>query len=199
MSQRSPWQRSQKLLTPQRCSLIVIDVQERLLPAILNRDSLVFNIRFLMDAAELLKVRTIVTEQYPKGLGPTVSELVRHPAISVTLEKLRFSAAEILHDSNELALSDGEPRQIVLTGIETHICVQQTALDLISRGHSVLLATDATGSRHAADYLPAVERMRGEGVAITTCDAIAFEWCEIAGSDQFKALSRLVKARDEKA
>jgi len=197
MSQKSLWQRSPGLLTPARCSLIIVDVQERLVPSILNRERIIGNIRFLLDVAELLSVRTIVTEQYPKGLGRTLPELARHPAILATLEKTRFSAAEVLHEADELTLADNIPRQIVLAGIESHICVLQTALDLISHGHSVFLPVDAAGSRHASDFSPAIERMRAAGVAITTCEAIAFEWCEMAGSDHFKSLSRLVKARDE--
>ena len=189
--------RSSLLLTPDRSRLVVIDVQEKLLPAINDREPLVKNIRFLLNAAEILKVRTVLTEQYPKGLGQTVSELSCHPVINARLEKIRFSAAEVLRQS-ESFVSDAskEPVQVVLVGIETHVCVQQTALDLLSQGVMVYLASDAVGSRHSIDHAQSLRRMEAAGVTVTTVESIAFEWCEAAGTEQFKALSRLVRARD---
>lgn len=189
--------RSPMLLTAERSRLVVIDVQEKLLPAISDQDQLLKNIRFLLDAAEILSVRTILTEQYPKGLGATVDALSGHPVIATRLEKLRFSAADVLRESigNENA-SALKPLQIVLAGIETHVCVQQTALDLVAEGIMVFLASDATGSRHSADQLQSLRRMEAAGVIVTTVESIAFEWCEAAGTEQFKALSRLVKNRD---
>lgn len=196
MSQPKPWKRSSCLLSPSRSRLVVVDVQERLLPSIEHGTQILQSLRFLLDAARILNVRTIVTEQYPKGLGPTVAEIATHAAITSRLEKLRFSAAEVLTDAGELERTDAaDPPQIVLAGIETHICVQQTAADLIAQGCCVFLALDASGSRHAIDAQTAVHRMQTSGVVITTVESIAFEWCEVAGSDQFKALSRLVKDR----
>ena len=184
------------MLSPGRSRLVVVDVQERLLPSIEHGTQILQSLRFLLDAARILNVRTIVTEQYPKGLGPTVAEIATHAAITSRLEKLRFSAAEVLSDAGELdRTDDADPPQIVLVGIETDICVQQTAADLIAQGCDVFLALDASGSRHAIDAQTAVHRMRTSGVVITTVESIAFEWCEVAGSEQFKALSQLVKDR----
>lgn len=199
MSPNSPWQRSPQLLTPSRSCLTIIDVQEKLLPSIEDSDAVISSIRFLLDAAGILQVRTVVTEQYPKGLGKTVVQLAGHPAVSQTLEKLRFSAAESLHEMDVVLATDNQsmPRQIILAGIEAHICVQQTALDLVAAGHSVALPVDAVGSRHSRDKVTAIERMRSSGVIVTTSEAIAFEWCEKAGSEQFRKLSRLVKLRDQ--
>ena len=199
MFQESVWkQRSSQLLSVSRSVLVVVDVQERLLPSIEGRETLVRNIRFLLDAAELFHVKAVATEQYPKGLGPTVPELAGHAGITAKFEKLRFSAAEVLDGSNLLNVTAQESgAQVVLAGIEAHICVQQTALDLVAMGYSVFLPADATGSRHSADYEAALHRMQSLGVIITTAESIAFEWCEAAGSDQFRTLSRLVKERDK--
>lgn len=198
MAQEYAWKRSDQLLTASRSILVVVDVQERLLPSIDHGETLVRNLRFLLDAAEMFRVKTVFTEQYPRGLGPTVPELAGHPGITAKLEKLRFSAAEALENANALNVADQELcSQVVLAGIEAHICVQQTALDLIGMGFPVFLPADATGSRHSADYMAALQRMQACGVTITTAEAIAFEWCETAGSDQFRTLSRLVKELDK--
>ena len=191
------------LLSGERSQLVVIDVQERLLPVIRGQLSVVASIRFLMDAAALLQVSTVVTEQYPKGLGPTVELLHNHPSTVATLEKLKFSAAEtLMTESSVTGLSAlgpplFRPQQIVLAGIETHICVQQTALELFEKGFQVFVAADCVGSRAADDHQWALSRMANAGVIITTAEAIAFEWCERAGNDSFKTLSRLVRDRDQ--
>lgn len=213
------------LLSGAESQLIVIDVQERLLPVIRAHQTIAASIRFLMDAAGILQVSAVVTEQYPKGLGTTVELLRNHPATSSTLEKLKFSAAEaLIQDSSVPGISTKEnsrnslfgfnmqthvspasttpnqprvkPKQLVLAGIETHICVQQTALELFDRGFQVFVAADCVGSRYADDHDRALHRMSEAGVIITTAEAIAFEWCQRAGSDSFKALSRLVRDRD---
>ncbi len=189
--------RSPLLLNADRSRLVIVDVQEKLFPSIHDREQLLKNIRFLLDAAEILNVRTVLTEQYPKGLGPTVSELSGHPVIAARLEKIRFSAAEVLRQSEQFdTVSSPEPIQVVLAGIETHVCVLQTALDLVSQGIAVFIASDAVGSRHPIDHTHCLRRMESAGVILTTAESIAFEWCEAAGTEQFKALSRLVRNRD---
>lgn len=214
-----------RLLCVEQSQLVVIDVQERLLPTIRDHQSVTAAIRFLMDAAAILQVPTVITEQYSKGLGATVAVLRNHTATVTTLEKLTFSAAETLltepsvpgvsaeegsHGSlsgfnmfrpdQEATSTLEHPRllaqQIVLVGIETHICVQQTALELFQKGFRIFVAADGVGSRHSDDHLWALNRMASAGVIITTAEAIAFEWCERAGTDTFKALSRLVRDRD---
>jgi len=187
--------------TVQQSQLVVIDVQERLLPMIRDQQNVAASIRFLMDAAAILVVSAIVTEQYPKGLGPTVDLLRNHPATIKTLEKLRFSAAEALltnawaSDVSAIEHPGGNPQQIVLAGIETHVCVQQTALELSAKGLQVIVAADCVGSRFADDHQWGLHRMANAGVEITTAEAIAFEWCERADHDRFKAFSRLVRDR----
>jgi nicotinamidase-related amidase len=178
------------LLTAADSQLIVIDVQERLLPVIQHQKSIAASIRFLMDAAEICQVPVVVTEQYPKGLGLTVETLRNHSATVSKIEKLRFSAADELSNSSVTA------NQVVLAGIESHICVQQTALELRHRGIQVFVAADCIGSRHAEDSRQAIDRMHRAGIVISTAEAIAFEWCERAGTERFKSLSRLVRDRD---
>ena len=139
-------------LTVQQSQLVVIDVQERLLPMIRDQQNIAASIRFLMDAAVILGVSAIVTEQYPKGLGATVELLRNHSATIKTLEKLRFSAAEVLTtddwapDASATQCPGGSPQQIVLVGIETHVCVQQTALELCEKGLQVVVAADCVGA-----------------------------------------------------
>lgn len=177
-------------LTAANSQLVVIDVQARLLPVIQDHQSVAATIRFLLDVAAIMQVPAVLTEQYPKGLGSTVELLRNHAATVATLEKMQFSAADEL-------LKDGvTANQFVLTGIESHICVQQTALELQSRGLRVFVAADGIGSRHAEDSRRAMDRMDRAGIVISTAEAIAFEWCERAGTDGFKTLSRLVRERD---
>jgi len=201
----NPAKQSAILLKAQLSGLAVIDIQERLLPSICEGDRVLRNTRFLLEAAHLLNVRTVFTEQYPKGLGPTVSGLTgSFSTAPPVLEKIAFSAADVLQAGgflnplNQPEPSNSEnPGSIVLVGIETHICVQQTALQLLTAGHAVFIALDAVSSRNPVDHQTAIERMRHAGAVITTSEAIAFEWCERAGSEPFKALSRLVKERNQ--
>ena len=210
------------LLSVPLSQFVVIDVQERLLPVIQDHQKIAASIRFLMDSAALLRVSTFVSEQYPKGLGPTVELLRNHSATVTTFEKLKFSAAEALTTNlsvmripplehrpssafgfsftpeviSELKHSRCKVEQIVLAGIETHICVQQTALELFQMGYQVFVPADCVGSRNIDDHQWALQRMAHAGVIITTAEAIAFEWCERAGNATFKTLSRRVRDRD---
>ncbi len=197
MPQKTEWKRSQQLLSADRSILTIVDMQERLLPAIPNRELLLQNTQFLLQSAALLHIPTVFTEQYPKGLGHTAPELRSKTADCLTLEKSRFSAAQVLHGCEAFEASDNRSsKQTILVGIEAHICVLQTAMDLISLGYSVFVPGDAVASRHAMERDTALERMKSAGVVVTTSEAIVFEWCESADSPVFKAISRLVKERD---
>ena len=172
--------------------LVVIDMQERLLPVIANAELITQRCRFLLEAAGLLSVPIVLTEQYPRGLGATVEVLRNAAANAATLEKLRFSAADVILEAGVLR---AECRQLVLAGIETHICVQQTALDLTAAGWKVTLATDASGSRHELDRSIAISRLQAAGVVVSSAEAIAFEWCKTAEHPAFRQLSSLVRAQ----
>ncbi len=185
--------RSNRLATASSGCLVVIDMQERLLSVIEASEQIIGRCRFLLQAARLLSVPVVITEQYPRGLGATAEPLRSAADDAVVLEKLRFSGAEVLQTAGVLQPS---VRQLVLTGIETHICVQQTAMDLVAAGWDVILAADASGSRHAPDKSAAVDRLRMAGVTVSTAEAIAFEWCETAEHPSFRQLSALVRARE---
>jgi nicotinamidase-related amidase len=174
--------------------LVLIDVQDKLLVKIPTAAALVRNAGFLLDAARLLEVPVRATEQYPKGLGPTTAELARRlpqppPA------KTAFSccgAGTFLEELEVLRRPN-----VVLAGMETHVCVAQTALDLLSAGLHVFLSVDALGTRFAVDHDTALRRLEQAGAVLTTAEGVAFEWVGDATHPQFKSLSALVIARSE--
>jgi len=190
--------RSPELLCRHRSRLLVVDVQEKLIPAIHRGVDLVRRIKFVLEAAQLFQVPVVVSEQYPCGLGHTVSELANHPAIGATFDKVRFSAAECFCEHVGISANmapdahDGR-NQVVLVGMESHVCMLQTGLDLLARGYRVYAAEDAVGSGSQHDHEIGVHRLRDAGVTICTVESVAFEWCETAEADQFKAMSRLVR------
>ena len=170
-------------------ALLVIDVQERLAPAIAGSRRIIWNIRRLIDGAKLLGLPVAATEQYPQGLGRSVPELAER--LGEVPAKLSFSClgcAGIFQ-----GLKDRGVYKLLLTGIEAHVCVQQTALDLLAAGWRVYLAVDAVGSRADLDLQTAIRRMDSCGVTLTTTEAALFEWCAEAGTPQFKEISRLVR------
>lgn len=179
-------------LLPAESSLVVVDVQEKLLPKIQNADRLVRNIRFLLDVAAALEVPRVATEQYPKGLGPTVAaiaEKVPEPRP----DKLGFSCCAI--ESFVPELFHTQKKRVVLTGIETHVCVLNTALDLLAESFWVYLPIDAVGSRYAVDHETALRRLEGAGAILTTVETIAFEWLGGAQHPKFKDVSTLIQQR----
>ncbi len=184
-------ERSRELISRGQCQLVIIDVQEKLIPAIPVRESLVANCGKLIAAAKLFGVPISATEQYPKGLGPTVPELRGlMPEITIP-DKVRFSAAESLGRGMAAERTDNRC-QVVVAGMEAHVCVLQTVLDLLACGYQVFVAADAIASRTKLDWKLALRRMSVSGAIITTTESIMFEWCEAAGSPEFKQLSKLI-------
>ena len=190
----SAYERSHELVCRSECQLLIIDMQEKVLAPIPVREQLVANCGKLIEAAKLFSVPVVITEQYPKGLGPTVSELRGRLSDITTPEKLRFSAVETLNWGMAAERSD-DRFKVVVAGIEAHVCVLQTVLDLLICGYQVHIAADAIGSRGKLDWKLALKRMASSGAVITTTDAILFEWCETAGTAEFKQLSKLVTGR----
>ncbi|MCA9240970.1 MAG: hydrolase [Planctomycetales bacterium] len=181
--------RSPELMSTGDTLLLVVDVQERLAPAIRGIDRVVWNVRRLIDGAAALGVPAVATEQAPKKLGATLPELAER--LNPRPEKTMFSCRQC---DTALAPHRDEGRfRVLLTGIETHVCVQQTALDLLSSGWRVYLAVDAVGSRRPADHETALRRMESTGVTLTTTEAALFEWCEGADREGFKSVSSLAK------
>lgn len=195
--------RSPELLDRHRSQLLIVDMQEKLLPVVLEHEALLGAVEFLLDAAELLRVPVVVSEQYPRGLGPTVASISSHSVAKTTFEKTRFSAAHGVQTrlTEQASATDSEtvafPSQVVLVGIEAHICVLQTAMDLIAQGMRVFVVADAVGSRHSNDCLTALTRLRDNGAVVCTAESVAFEWCEAAGSDEFRQLSSRVRQFDD--
>lgn len=173
-------------------SLVVVDVQEKLISKIQHADRIVANIRFLLEIAELLDVQRVATEQYPKGLGSTVATLAEK-APEPRPDKVGFSCCAI--DSFVPELYRTQKKRVVLTGIESHVCVLNTALDLLAESFWVYLPVDAIGSRYSIDHEIAVRRLEGAGVILTTTETIAFEWLGGASHPKFKDVSKLIQNR----
>jgi nicotinamidase-related amidase len=176
------------LLTADGAVLLLIDLQERLVPAIYNGEVVVARAVRLAEAARLLDVPVRATEQYPAGLGPTVPPLAAYP--QAVLAKTTFSAAE---DPGFSGLLPAGTSEIVVAGCETHVCVLQTVLGLLGRGRRVLLAADATGSRHPDDRTAALDRARQHGVEIVTSEMVLFEWLRDARHPKFREVQKLLR------
>jgi nicotinamidase-related amidase len=182
--------RSPELMSAGDTALLVVDVQERLVPAIGGNRRVVWNIGRLIEGAKLLGLPVIATEQYPAGLGPTVPELAARIGAPIP-SKIAFSSLGcpgILDGLDERGIT-----KLLVCGIEAHVCVQQTVLDLMAAGWKVYLAVDAVGSRFEIDYRTALARMDASGATLTSTEAALFEWCQVAGTPQFKQISQLVR------
>ena len=181
--------RSPELMNAEDTGLLVVDMQERLLSAIAQRNQLVWNCRRLLDGATALGVATAATEQYPEKLGNTVEELASR--LGNRPGKLAFSGGVC---GEIFAGWRGENRhRVLICGIETHVCVQQTVFDLIADGYQVYLAVDALASRHEVDRDIALRRMESGGATLTTVEGALFEWYQVAGTNVFKTISGLAK------
>jgi nicotinamidase-related amidase len=181
--------RSPELMNRDDAALLVVDMQAKLLPLIAGHERIVWNVRRLIDGAKILGVATSATEQYPQGLGPTVTELAER--LGPIPGKLAFSACECA----DIVTSwrDRGIWKILVCGIETHVCVGQTVHDLLGEGFRVYVAADAVGARGILDHEIALRRMDSAGATLTTTEAALFEWCARAGSPEFKQISQLVR------
>jgi len=178
-------------LDARRCSLLLVDYQARLMPAIHEGPRVVANALLLADAARLLDVPVLGTEQNPAGLGPNV-EAVRQRCAS-TLAKMHFDACEdgLLGQLEAL----GDAPEIVLAGCEAHVCLLQTALGLRRAGREIWVVADACGSRAPADHALAMQRLRDAGARIVGAEMVLFEWVHDCRQPAFKQVLALVKTR----
>lgn len=176
------------LMDAKSSCLIVVDIQEKLLPLVQAPDTLVQNAHWLMSLSREMDVPVLVTEQYPKGLGHTVDKLKALAVPEDTLEKVHFSVA---CDETSLSRIKGlGVKQCILTGMETSVCVLQTALELNGLGFDVFVVADAVSGRFERDSNIALNRMRDEGIKIVTKEMVFFEWLKQAATPKFKALSK---------
>jgi nicotinamidase-related amidase len=182
-------------LDPDRAMLLVIDFQEKLLPVIHGRDAVVEAAALLINGARIFDLPALVTEQYPKGIGKTdvaMSECLRASGATFH-EKSTFSAWG--DDGVRDAMLKIDRPQVVVCGVESHVCVVQTALDLQVAGYEVFVCADAIGSRAELDHRAAVDRMRQAGVTITTVESALFELCARCDTARFKTMIGLIKTR----
>ena len=175
------------LLKADSCCLLVVDVQERLVPGVHEHERLVANCAWLIGVADAVNVPVLVSEQYPRGLGPTVRPLRDLVPRNNIIEKVHFSCAASPDCRDRINHSGGG--QVVVAGIEAHVCVLQTALDLLDAGKDVFVVADAVSSRDPRDAELAIARMREGGVKVVTREMALFEWAHKAGTEHFKALS----------
>lgn len=174
---------------------IAIDIQERLFPHMFEQEHLKTALPRIIQIFSHLNIPILLTEQYKKGLGDTIPEVLNAfsevPKDQMRPEKKHFSALDddaILMQVQQLA-----PRNLLIFGIESHVCVLQTAIDAKDLGYQPVVIVDAISSRKASDKEIALERLKAEGIRLTTIEAIAFELCRVSGTDTFKAISKLVK------
>jgi len=171
--------------------LALVDLQERLLPAISGSESVLANALRLAKAAEILRVPTLVTEQYPKGLGATVAPLKAALPNVAFLEKSTFSAGGASGFLETLKKSGAT--DVILAGVESHVCVMQTCLDLLRQGLRVFVCADGVGSRTSENRQLGLDRMKVGGAVIVSTEMVLFEWLERAGTPEFKQVQALVK------
>jgi nicotinamidase-related amidase len=176
-----------RVLDRGRAALVVVDVQEAFRPAVLDFDRVAAGAATLVRGARILGLPVIVTQQYPKGLGATVPELVEHLDGIEPIDKVCFSAAAA--DGFDLQGRD----QALICGIESHVCVSQTAHDLLDRGVQVHVARDAVSSRTEENRELGLHKMEGSGAVVTSVETALFELLGAAGTDDFKQVQALVK------
>jgi nicotinamidase-related amidase len=175
----------------EEAAAVVVDIQERLLPHIHEGDLMLSNCLKLIEGLNILSVPLIVTQQYSRGLGPTVQAIVQMFPEFRYIEKISFSCFG--EPAFEKEITRLGKKDIILFGIEAHVCVLQSCLDLLEAGKRPVVVEDCVSSRKPKDKDIAIERMRQEGARITTMESLLFELTCVAGNDTFKRISGIVK------
>ncbi|MDP8244225.1 MAG: hydrolase [Candidatus Hinthialibacter antarcticus] len=182
--------RHETILRRDDAVLLVVDYQQRIVDVMKNGPQVTSEIERLVQAMQILSVPVLVTEQYPKGLGPTLDSIAQQVDASQISQKMTFSCCG--EEAFWKQLEETKRKQIVVTGIETHVCVMQTVLDLLANGYQVHLPIGATCSRDDANRDNAIARMRDAGAIITNIESVIFELLVEAGTDDFKAARKLI-------
>lgn len=183
--------RHPKILDREKTALLIIDIQEKIVNAMIEKDRLVENNLKLIKGMKILNVPVFYTEQYPKGLGNTIQELKNELPDNDPIVKMTFSCAGAGDLFAQFKMRG--IKQAVVTGVESHVCVQQTVLDLLANNFQVDVAADAVSSRRNFDYQTALARMDKAGAEITSTESILFELLNVCGTEEFKSISRIVK------
>lgn len=170
--------------------LLIIDIQDKLVKPMKYGDQVIENTNILISAAEEFNMPIIYTEQYPKGLGNTVTELEERLKNAKRFEKTRFTA--YIEEVKETLKEIGR-KKIIISGMETHICVYQTARDLINDGYDVFVVKDSVSSRTKDNYLNGLSMMESMGAVVTNTETVIFDLLKKAGTPEFKVLSKLIK------
>jgi nicotinamidase-related amidase len=184
---------ARRALEPEQCALIVVDIQEKLLPPIWEKERLVRNAQLLIRLAGILKIPALVTTQYNKGLGNTVPEVASLLPDTPTIDKLMFSCFGSDVFCNLLKRMPGQRTTVLLCGMETHICVMQTALGGLREGYLVHVASDAVSSRTELNWRIGLERMRAAGAILSSTEMMIYELLRSSGAPAFKELLPYLK------
>lgn len=188
-------ERSEKLLNREQSVLVVVDLQDTLLKTIKVGRQIAENIRILIQTAQSLGIPILFTTQNAEKLGGLIPELSAHLESAIVIDKLSFSCVGSEEFVKQMQ-STGRTR-VVLTGIEAHICIMQTALDLVKAGYSVHVPYDAVASRQKRDWKYALLRFAHSGVVVTSLESVIYEWLQEAGTDQFRAVLPALKEREQ--
>ncbi len=180
-------------LEAEQCALIVVDIQEKLLPPIFSKESLLKNSQLLIRLANILSIPVMVTTQYSKGLGSVVPEIASLLADSAAIDKLEFSCFGSDQFRSSLKQLPGNRNTVLLCGIEAHICVMQTAIGALNDGYLVHVASDAVASRAEWNWKIGLDRMRAAGAVISSSEMMMYELLRCSGTPQFKELLQHLK------
>jgi nicotinamidase-related amidase len=183
--------RHPNLLRKDDTLLVIVDIQTKLLNVIFEKERLISSCRKLIQAAKILEIPMLMTEQYPKGMGPTDPEILKLVEDLKAIEKIHFSCCGA--DEFKKRIKSFNKKQIVVMGIEAHVCVLQTVHDLLHQGYFVYVPYDATSSRKESDYRNALDRMRQAKAVIGSVESAIFELLEKAGTPVFKEISKIIK------
>ncbi|MGB2131718.1 MAG: hydrolase [Marinobacterium sp.] len=176
------------LIHPDKSCLLVVDIQEKMAPVIHQAEQIIDNCQWLIEIANRLEVPVLATEQYPRGLGltlPRLRELIKPDNI---VEKIHFSAMSDPEPNR--FINSGKHNQVILVGMETHVCVLQTAIQLKQQAREVYVVEDCVSSRKPEDKAAALERFKHCGIHVVTREMVAFEWLRRAGTDTFREISK---------
>jgi nicotinamidase-related amidase len=184
---------ARRSLEPEQCALIVIDIQEKLLPPIFQKEQLVRNSQLLIRLAGILKIPVLLTTQYSKGLGNVVPEVASLLPETRAIEKLAFSCFGSDVFCAALKRLPGNRNTVVLCGMESHICVAQTALAALREGYLVHVASDAVSSRTEWNWKVGLERMRAAGAVISSTEMVIYESLRLSGTSAFKDMLQYLK------